>query len=530
VDFQSEENMLQSDEESLPPSQQKEEGMRRLVAALEDTVGRNVTGKQEFSAALLDTMGALIVVMDGQGRIVQFNRACEHSTGYSIEEVQGNYVWDILIAADEVEPVKDTFKALREGMFPNTFENNWVTKTGDLRWIAWSNTCLTNVKGEVDFVIGTGVDCTEARQTESALRTSEARYRKLLAHLDAGIVVHGPDTGILLSNPSASRLLGLKTDDMAGQPADGPTWRFINEDGSTMELEDYPVNRVLSSSRALHDYVVGINRPSDNSTIWVLVNAFPLFTADKALAEVVVTFVDITKRKEAEKALRQAHDDLELRVEKRTAELAKTNAELHAEIAERQRTELALRESEGRFRAIAESSFEGIAISHHGQMVDVNPTFLKLFGYTREELLNQQLNMLVFSEDREMVKERNQRGYDKPYVHRAVRKDGTILTLEVSGAEAVYLGEKARITAIRDITEKQEAEEERARILKELQDHLAEIKSLRGILPICVYCKKIRDDDGFWEQVDVYVRDHSEAEFSHGLCPECLKENYPEVT
>jgi phosphoserine phosphatase RsbU/P len=62
----------------------------------------------------------------------------------------------------------------------------------------------------------------------------------------------------------------------------------------------------------------------------------------------------------------------------------------------------------------------------------------------------------------------------------------------------------------------------------ELQRVLEEVKSLRGILPICASCKKIRDDTGYWQQVEEYVRDHSEAQFSHGICPECMKELYPD--
>ena len=67
------------------------------------------------------------------------------------------------------------------------------------------------------------------------------------------------------------------------------------------------------------------------------------------------------------------------------------------------------------------------------------------------------------------------------------------------------------------------------RLNAELQDTLARIKTLSGLLPLCSSCKKIRDDDGYWHQVEVYIRDHSEAEFSHGLCPECAKKLYPEI-
>ncbi|MFC1735788.1 response regulator [Candidatus Hydrogenedentota bacterium] len=63
----------------------------------------------------------------------------------------------------------------------------------------------------------------------------------------------------------------------------------------------------------------------------------------------------------------------------------------------------------------------------------------------------------------------------------------------------------------------------------ELEISLAQIKRLEGLLPICALCKKIRDDKGYWQQVEVYVRDHSEADFSHGICPDCFKKTYPEL-
>ena len=64
--------------------------------------------------------------------------------------------------------------------------------------------------------------------------------------------------------------------------------------------------------------------------------------------------------------------------------------------------------------------------------------------------------------------------------------------------------------------------------IEELRQALNQIKTLRGIVPICANCKKIRDDRGYWNQVEVYVRDHTEAEFSHSICPDCMKELYPE--
>jgi hypothetical protein len=75
---------------------------------------------------------------------------------------------------------------------------------------------------------------------------------------------------------------------------------------------------------------------------------------------------------------------------------------------------------------------------------------------------------------------------------------------------------------------RKQAEEERERLIAELQKALSEVKTLSGLLPICASCKSIRDDKGYWKQIESYIKDHSEAEFSHGICPDCMKKLYPE--
>jgi len=80
-----------------------------------------------------------------------------------------------------------------------------------------------------------------------------------------------------------------------------------------------------------------------------------------------------------------------------------------------------------------------------------------------------------------------------------------------------------------DITEQKELEEQREGLIGELRNALAQIKTLRGLLPICAACKKIRDDRGYWTQFEQYIRTHSEAEFTHGICPECIQRLYPDL-
>ena len=81
-----------------------------------------------------------------------------------------------------------------------------------------------------------------------------------------------------------------------------------------------------------------------------------------------------------------------------------------------------------------------------------------------------------------------------------------------------------------EIIEREKAEEERNQLIAQLREALAKIKTLTGLLPICSACKKIRNDRGIWEQIEIYIRDHSDADFSHSICPECMKKLYPYIT
>jgi hypothetical protein len=86
-----------------------------------------------------------------------------------------------------------------------------------------------------------------------------------------------------------------------------------------------------------------------------------------------------------------------------------------------------------------------------------------------------------------------------------------------------------RLVILRDVTERRAAEKERERLLVDLQKAAAEIRTLQGLLPICSSCKRVRDDTGYWNQIETYISAHADVRFSHGLCPECARTLYPEV-
>lgn len=130
---------------------------------------KSLKKERNFISAILDTAGALVVVMNQQGQIVNFNRACEQTTGYSAKEVQGQYFWDLFLIAEEIESVKAALAKLQAGQFPNQHENYWLTKNRSRRLIAWSNTALLNNEAAVEYIIGTGIDITERKRAERRL-------------------------------------------------------------------------------------------------------------------------------------------------------------------------------------------------------------------------------------------------------------------------------------------------------------------------------------------------------------------------
>ncbi|MCK4510386.1 PAS domain S-box protein, partial [bacterium] len=147
-------------------------GEPAIPACLNDLEGTaaEACGLDELHSVILDVVDALVVVLDHEGRIIRFNRACEKATGYSFEEVAGAKAWDRLLLPEEAGPVEEVFKSLRSGEYPNSYENCWVTKDGGNRMIAWSNTAIPNPDGSVRYVIGTGLDVTDRRCTEDGLR------------------------------------------------------------------------------------------------------------------------------------------------------------------------------------------------------------------------------------------------------------------------------------------------------------------------------------------------------------------------
>ena len=186
------------------------------------------------------------------------------------------------------------------------------------------------------------------KRAEDALWDSEKKHRNLIQNLSVGIVVHASDRRILLFNQVACDILGLSDEQMTGTVAD-QTWYFVYEDGHRMAVADYPVMRVLTTGKPLVNAVIGVVRPEGEGRAWMLVNAFPQCDERQQVQQVVVTFIDITERKQAEEALR---------------------------------------EGEKYIKSIFRSAPVGIGVVVNRVLKQVNDRLCEMTGYTENELLN----------------------------------------------------------------------------------------------------------------------------------------------
>ena len=257
-------------------------------------------------------------------------------------------------------------------------------------------------------------------------------------------------------------------------------------------------------------------------------------------AELANTFNSMTRQLSLSiQDLQNAHAEMEDRVAQRTKDLVDANKNLHQEIEARTRAEETIRESEAQLKAITNTAKDAVIMMNQmGEIEFWNPAAEKIFGFSIQEAMNQNLhNLLVppeyhapFHKGFPKFKETGQgAAIGQTLELKALHKNGVMFPVELSLSAIKIEGQWHAIGILRDISERKANEAERERLIDDLQEALAKVKTLSGFLPVCANCKKIRDDGGYWNQIESYIEAHSEAEFSHSICPECEKELYPEL-
>ncbi len=171
--------------------------------------------EQHFSDTILQTLRALVVVTDCEGRIVRFNRACERLSGYCFSEVKGRRIGDFLLLPEERDAVMAEMQRLISKGLTTRFEKHWLTKDGKRKLIRWASSYLTDEQDQVEFLVGTGIDITEQEQAKQEMRRSQDRLQLALEAAEDALWDWNIQTGEFYFSPRWATMLGYPAQDLA---------------------------------------------------------------------------------------------------------------------------------------------------------------------------------------------------------------------------------------------------------------------------------------------------------------------------
>ncbi len=330
---------------------------------------------------------------------------------------------------------------------------------------------------------GTIQDITEIKNAEQEVRDQQKKTEKLLGGLPDMVYIYSTKRGAIYWSEKVSDILGFNPDELIINPY---RWRnsilpeYTEEVEKAIKQDNYDIQYQIRDNTGnihwLRDRAFNIEQKGDERIIYGIATDI---TSEHALLE------DI----------------------KRSNELLKTAEEL--------------------------AGLGSWELEVHTDRWTLSDNWRSLHGIEMNEFDSISLLEIAPEEDKPKIEEAFRTAmkdgcYD--IEHRIIRKNtGEIRDVRAYGRVIFDIHGKPSIMRgiVIDITEQKKADRKREELIEDLQSALAHVKTLKGLIPICASCKKIRDDDGYWHQVESYIKEHSEATFSHGICPDCMQELYP---
>lgn len=325
--------------------------------------------------------------------------------------------------------------------------------------------------------------------------------------MDEGVLVQDRNGAILHCNAAAERILGLSADQLRGRTSVDPRWRSVHEDGSPFPGTEHPAMVCLRTGAPQRQVRMGVHKP-DGTLTWIRINAHPIRTAGAEQHHAVVaTFADISEERE-----------LAILVRARAEQLA-----------------LVLEGANDGFWDWDIPSGRVVFSSRWAAMIGYDPSELTGDLGTWSQRVHPDDSPAVME-----VLEQHLRGESPFYEteHRLQHRDGhwiwvldrgKVVARDAAGQPLRATGTHTDVTARREVEAQLRATlRSNERLVTDLRDALDRVKTLTGLLPLCAWCKSVRNDQGYWQKIEHYLAQHTDAKFTHGLCPNCSKNVLPQ--
>ncbi|MBP8975642.1 MAG: PAS domain-containing protein [Bacteroidetes bacterium] len=444
---------------------------------------------------LIDNLPDRIFAKDKGARFTLNNKAHIRALGASSqEEVLGKTDFDFKPQNLAAISYADDRHVLTTGKMLTAREERAKFPSGEWGWLLVTKVPLVDSKGTITGLVGISRDITELKSIEDSLAHERNLLRTLIDSIPDRIYVKDKQSCFIINNKAHLQALGVSTQEEAYGKTD---LDFRKPELVTPSLEDD--RRVMETGTPLFNKEEQTTFP-DGSIGWVLTTKVPLHDEKGQVIGLIGISRDITAQKQTNEVLKQERNLLRTLIDN---------------IPDR----IFVKDRECRF--ILNNKAHILALGGKTQEDVIGKTD---FDFRPRELCEhyQKDDLNVILNGVSII------NVEQP----SFSADGT-QGWQLSTKVPLYDNQNKIIGLVgvsRDITRLKKIEQEREALIDELQHALASVKTLNGLLPICANCKKIRDDKGYWQAVENYVMNHSDATFTHGLCPECQKLLYPEYT
>jgi PAS domain S-box-containing protein len=433
---------------------------------------------------------ASIVITDTTGAIEYVNPKFIQLTGYSFKEALGNNPRILKSGEKKSEEYVQLWDTITSGNeWRGEFHNK--KKNGELYWESAVISPIKDVYSRITHFLAVKEDITDQKQAEEALRISEEKFRAIFENNSSAIAIIEPDTTISLVNDAYCQMSGYTKQEVIGL-----SWTKQIPADDLDRLKEYNRRRLINPEDAPDHYEFKFYHKNGEAR-----HALMSVAMIQSNRKIITSFTDITDRKRIEEALHTSQDQIHL---------------------------------------LLNSTAEAIyGIDLQGNCTFCNNACLQMLGYDHpDELLGKNMHWKIHSKHADgtpypleecRIFKAFQKG-ENSHVDDEVlwRADGTWFPAEYWSYPQRRDGRVfGSVVTFFNISERKRAEDEREKLIHDLQKALADIKTLGGLIPICSSCKKIRDDKGYWNILEAYITEHSDAQFTHGLCPECALKLYP---